>query len=99
MEEILPAEGIGRVMAEPPEKKVAKKAGAKKAPSAKNTVPTKKAAAGATKAATKKAPSSKRAAKTPTDAEIAARAYEIHEREGGDHEENWLRAERELKGA
>jgi Protein of unknown function (DUF2934) len=86
-------------MADPTDKKAAKKAGARKASSAKKTVPTKKATAGATKAATKKATSSRRAAKTPTYAEIAARAYEIHEREGGNHEENWLRAERELKGS
>jgi hypothetical protein len=56
--------------------------------------------AGAKKAATKKkaATSSKRAAKAPAHDEIAKRAYEIHEREGGNHEENWLRAERELRG-
>jgi len=42
--------------------------------------------------------SSPRAAtREPTREEIAARAYQIHEREGGNHEENWLRAERELK--
>jgi hypothetical protein len=32
----------------------------------------------------------------PTQEEIAARAYEIYEREGGNEQENWLRAEREL---
>jgi hypothetical protein len=32
----------------------------------------------------------------PTQEEIAARAYEIYEREGGSEQENWLRAEREL---
>jgi hypothetical protein len=76
------------------EKKAAKKAGAKKASSAKKAAPAKKAATGAKK----KASSSKRAAKAPTHDEIATRAYEIHEREGGDHEQNWLRAERELRG-
>jgi hypothetical protein len=78
-----------------------KKTGAKKASSAKKAAP-KKAAASAKKApAKKKATSSVRAAKTaaPTHDEIARRAYEIHEREGGNHEENWLRAERELKKA
>jgi Protein of unknown function (DUF2934) len=76
------------------EKKAAKKAGAKKASSAKKAAPAKKAATGAKKKAT----SSKRAAKAPTHDEIARRAYEIHEREGGNHEQNWLRAERELGG-
>jgi hypothetical protein len=32
----------------------------------------------------------------PTKEEIAARAYEIFQREGGDEQANWLRAEREL---
>jgi hypothetical protein len=32
----------------------------------------------------------------PTQEEIAARAFEIYEREGGSDHENWLRAEREL---
>jgi Protein of unknown function (DUF2934) len=82
-------------------KKAVKKAGAKKASSAKKAVPAKKAGAGAKKtAATKKATSSPRAAKqlAPTHDEIAERAYEIHQREGGDHEDNWHRAERELRG-
>jgi hypothetical protein len=88
-------------MADGPEKKGVKKAGAKKATSGKKAVPAKKAAgakkAGAKKAA-KKATSSPRAAgRQPTHDEIARRAYEIHEREGGNHEENWHRAERELK--
>jgi hypothetical protein len=88
-------------MADGPEKKGVKKAGAKKATSGKKAVPAKKAAGakkgGATKAA-KKATSSPRAASSePTHEEIARRAYEIHEREGGNHEDNWLRAERELK--
>ena len=47
------------------------------------------------KKAVKKAGAKKAA---PTHADIEQRAYEIHEREGGDHEQNWLRAERELKG-
>ena len=83
-------------MADGPEKKGVKKAGAKKATSGKKAVPAKKAA-GAKKAA-KKATSSPRAAgREPSHEEIARRAYEIHEREGGNHEENWLRAERELR--
>jgi hypothetical protein len=76
-----------------------KKAGAKKkASSSKKAAPAKKAAAGAKKKAPakKRATSSKRAA--PTHDEIARRAYEIHERDGGNHEDNWLRAERELSG-
>ena len=32
----------------------------------------------------------------PTPEEIAARAFEIFQREGGNDQENWLRAEREL---
>jgi hypothetical protein len=32
----------------------------------------------------------------PTQEEIAARAFEIYQREGGTEQENWLRAEREL---
>lgn len=86
-------------MAEPA-KKGAKKAGAKKASSGKKATPAKRAAAGARKAPTKKkaATSSKRAGAAPTHDQIAKRAYEIHEREGGNHEQNWLRAERELRG-
>lgn len=73
-----------------------KKAPAKKA-AAKKAAPAKKAAS----SSAKKAPAKKRAASSakkrpPTHDEIAQRAYEIHEREGGDHEQNWLRAEREL---
>jgi hypothetical protein len=85
-------------MADGPEKKGVKKAGAKKATSGKKAVPAKKAAGakkGAKKAA-KKATSSPRAG-GPSHDEIARRAYDIHEREGGHHEDNWLRAERELK--
>ena len=87
-------------MAEAEGKKGVKKAGAKKSSSAKKAAPAKKAAAGTKKATTKrKASSSPRAAakSAPSHDEIAARAYEIHEREGGDHEENWHRAERELR--
>jgi hypothetical protein len=90
-----------------------KKAGKKKAASAKKATPgkktassakkagsAKKAAGAAKKAATKKATSSPRAAeREPTYEEIAERAYQIHQREGGDQEQNWLRAERELRGA
>jgi len=32
----------------------------------------------------------------PTQEEIAARAFEIYQRDGGNDQENWLRAEREL---
>ena len=32
----------------------------------------------------------------PTQEEIAARAFEIYQSEGGNDQENWLRAEREL---
>ncbi len=32
----------------------------------------------------------------PSRDEIALRAYEIHESEGGDELENWLRAEQEI---
>jgi Protein of unknown function (DUF2934) len=69
-----------------------KKAGAKK-----KATSAKKSAAGAKK----KASSSPRAAmkSRPTHEAIAKRAYEIHEREGGHPEENWLRAERELEGS
>ena len=70
-----------------------KKAGAKKkATSAKKAAPAKKKAP-----AKKRASSSKKRAE-PTHEEIAQRAYEIYEREGGHHEGNWLRAERELRG-
>jgi Protein of unknown function (DUF2934) len=48
---------------------------------------------------TKRTRTTKKAAKAPTQAAIAERAYYIYEREGGDHEQNWLRAERELKTA
>ena len=75
-----------------------KKAGAKKkASSSKKATPAKKTTAGAKKRAPakKRATSAKRA--TPTHEEIAQRAYEIYEREGGHHEGNWLRAERELR--
>lgn len=71
-------------------KKTAKKAGAKKASSAKKAAPAKKAATSAKKKAS--------SAKRPTHEQIQKRAYEIHEREGGHHEDNWLRAERELGG-
>jgi hypothetical protein len=74
----------------------------KKASSAKKATAAKKATSSAKKKAPakKKATSAPRAAKkrTPTHDEIAQRAYEIHEREGGNHEDNWHRAERELRG-
>ena len=78
-----------------------KKAAVKKASSAKKAPAKKKSASAAKKApAKKKATSSPRPATTrqPTHDEIARRAYEIHEREGGNHEDNWHRAERELRG-
>jgi hypothetical protein len=37
-----------------------------------------------------------RAPYQPSKDEIAARAYQIYEREGGNEHDNWLRAEREL---
>ena len=37
-----------------------------------------------------------RAPYQPSQDEIAARAYAIYEREGGNEHDNWLRAEREL---
>jgi Protein of unknown function (DUF2934) len=43
------------------------------------------------------APAAKASARfQPTQEEIAARAFEIYQREGGNDQENWLRAEREL---
>jgi len=45
----------------------------------------------------KAAPSAKATAPyKPTQEEIAARAFEIYQRDGGNDHENWLRAEREL---
>ena len=78
------------------EKKAAKKSGAKKASSAKKAAPAKKAASAKKAPAAKKAATSSQRRGAPSHDEIARRAYEIHEREGGNHEENWLRAEREL---
>jgi hypothetical protein len=57
------------------------------APAAKPVAPAAKAAAPAVKA---------RATYQPKQEEIAARAYEIYQREGGNDHDNWLRAEREL---
>jgi hypothetical protein len=49
------------------------------------------------KNATPAAPAAKAAALyKPTQEEIAARAFEIYQRDGGNDQENWLRAEREL---
>ena len=79
-------------MADAPEKKAAKKT-AKKASSAK-----KKSTTAAKKTPAKKKASSAKRTRQPSHDEIAKRAYEIHEREGGNHEDNWHRAERELKG-
>jgi hypothetical protein len=86
----------GRKKAASPKKAAPAK---RSASSAKKAAPTKKSTGSAKKAATKKATSSPRAAtREPTHEEIAERAYQIHEREGGSHDENWLRAEQELKG-
>ena len=74
-----------------------KKAGAKRASSAKKAAPAKKAASTKKRAPAKKRATSAQRAE-PTHEEIAQRAYEIYEREGGHHEGNWLRAERELRG-
>jgi thioesterase domain-containing protein len=50
-----------------------------------------------TRNATVAAPAAKASARyQPTQEEIAARAFEIYQREGGSDQENWLRAEREL---
>jgi len=88
-------------MADGPEKKAAKKA-AKKATSAKKAAPAKKAGGAKKAAPAKKRASSSKAApagkRKPEHGEIAERAYHIHEREGGDAVQNWLRAERELSG-
>ena len=54
-----------------------------------------KAAASAPKAAAP-APAKAKAPYQPTQEEISARAYEIYEREGGNEQDNWFRAEREL---
>jgi hypothetical protein len=50
-----------------------------------------------TKNVTPAAPAAKASGRyQPTQEEIAARAFEIYQREGGNDQENWLRAEREL---
>jgi hypothetical protein len=73
----------------PKPRKEAKKAAKKSAP---------KKAAAPRKTSARKASSRARAtASEPTRDQIAARAYEIYEAEGGDHEQNWLRAEHELR--
>jgi hypothetical protein len=49
----------------------------------------------------KKSDSPARARPTPTDEEIRRRAYELFEQRGGAHgyeHEDWVRAERELRG-
>jgi Protein of unknown function (DUF2934) len=75
-----------------------KKAGAKKkATSSKKATGAKKPASAAKKTPAKKRASSSKKRPEPTHEEIANRAYEIYEREGGHHEGNWLRAERELR--
>ncbi len=42
------------------------------------------------------APVKAKAPYQPTQEEIATRAYEIFQREGGNEQDNWFRAEREL---
>jgi len=83
-----------------PGKKAAKKA-AKKSTSAKKSGGVKKSGAakkatGAKKAATSAKKSAAKPRAATTHEEIAERAYHLHQREGGDAVENWLRAEREL---
>jgi hypothetical protein len=55
-----------------------------------------KAAAPAPVKAAAPAPAKAKATYQPTQEEIAARAFEIFEREGGNEQDNWYRAEREL---
>ena len=55
-----------------------------------------KAAAPAPAKAAAPAPAKTKAPYQPTQDEIATRAYEIYQREGGNEQENWFRAEREL---
>jgi hypothetical protein len=65
-----------------------------------SSIPSKSAAKAAPAPAPAKpaapAPAKAKAPYQPTQDEIAARAYEIYEREGGSDHDNWLRAEREL---
>jgi hypothetical protein len=42
------------------------------------------------------APAKAKATYQPSQEDIAARAFEIFEREGGNEQDNWYRAEREL---
>jgi hypothetical protein len=58
-------------------------------------IPT-KTAKPAVPAAKASAPAPAPAPYKPTQQEIAARAFEIYQREGGTEQDNWLRAEREL---
>lgn len=55
-----------------------------------------KAAAPAPAKTAAPAPAKAKAPYQPTQEEIAARAYEIYQREGGTEQDNWFRAEREL---
>jgi hypothetical protein len=65
------------------------------APKAAAPAPAKSAAPAPAKSAAP-APAKAKAPYQPTQEEIAARAYEIFEREGGNEQDNWYRAEREL---
>jgi hypothetical protein len=67
----------------------------KSAPKAVAPAPAKAVAPAPAKAATP-APTPAKAPYQPTQEEIAARAYEIYEREGGNEQDNWYRAESEL---
>ncbi len=68
----------------------------KTAPS-KTATPAAPVAKAAPAAASKAAPAAKATASyKPSQEEIAARAFEIYQRDGGNDQENWLRAEREL---
>lgn len=64
-----------------------------------SSVPSKiapKAAAPVPAKAAAPAPVKAKAPYQPTQEEIATRAYEIFQREGGNEQDNWFRAEREL---
>jgi hypothetical protein len=65
------------------------------APKAAAPAPAKAAAPAPAKVAAP-APVKAKAPAQPTQEEIAARAFEIYQREGGNEQDNWYRAEREL---
>jgi len=79
--------------------KMANKTTPKTAPSkiATPAAPVAKAAPAPAAPVAKATPAAKATASyKPTQEEIAARAFEIYQRDGGNDHENWLRAEREL---